>query len=144
MPSEEPSFRPDELKRIFQPHVFAAIKRPHQYWGLLLGLFTGARSNELAQLRLEDFCIDGDIHYINITHDPEGGTQTKNAASKRMLPLHRTLWTIGLQDYLYDLRDLGADRLFPNLPADKHGKREKYLSRDFNEKPTRQAWHAAG
>lgn len=126
-------FRPDELKKIFQPGIFAAMKRPHQFWGPLLGLFTGARSNELAQLRLSDFIEDGDIRSINITHDPEGGTQTKNAASKRELPLHPTLWAIGLQDYLDDLKEIGADRLFPNLPADKHGKREKYLSRDFNE-----------
>lgn len=32
-----------------------------------------------------------------------------------------------------DLKSLGADRLFPNLPASDSGKREKYLSRDFNE-----------
>lgn len=126
-------FRPDELKKIFQPSIFAAMKRPHQFWGPLLGLFTGARSNELAQLRLSDFIEDSGIRCIDITHDPKGGTQTKNADSKRTLPLHPTLWAIGLQDYLDDLKEIGADRLFPNLPADKHDKREKYLSRDFNE-----------
>lgn len=126
-------FRPDELKKIFQPENFKAMKRPHQYWGPLLGLFTGARSNELAQLRLDDFANDGDIRYIKIRHNRAAGTRTKNAPSNRDLPLHPILWTIGLQDYLDDMKEIGADRLFPNLPADKNGKREKYLSRDFNE-----------
>lgn len=127
------SFKTSELGLIFQPQLFAAMKRPHQYWGPLLGLFTGARSNELSQLRLIDFVEEDGTRCINITHDPEGGTRTKNADSKRTLPLHPTLWAIGLQDYLDDLKEIGATRLFPNLPADKHGKREKYLSRDFNE-----------
>jgi integrase len=127
------AFRPDELKKIFQPHLFAAMKRPHQYWGPLLGLFTGARSNEIAQLRLSDFIEVEGIQCIRIAHDPKGGTRTKNAASNRVLPLHPTLWEIGLKAYLEDLQALGAERLFPNLPKDAHGKREKYLSRDFNE-----------
>jgi integrase len=128
------AFREDELKKIFQSHIFAGMKRPHQYWGPLLGLFTGARSNEIAQLRLCDFIENAGVRCINITHDLEGGTRTKNASSNRILPLHPVLWEIGLDDYLNDLKSLGADRLFPNLPADpKTGKREKYLSRDFNE-----------
>ena len=127
------AFEPDELQKIFQPNIFAAMKRPHQYWGPLLALFTGARSNELAQLRLSDFTTVGGIRCIRIKHDPEAGTQLKNEDSNRKLPLHPTLWAIGLQDYLDDLKEIGADRLFPNLPEDKHGKREKYLSRDFNE-----------
>lgn len=127
-------FSPEELKKIFQPQVFAAMKRPHQFWAPLIGLFTGMRSNEVAQLRLMDFIEDDGVSCINITHDPRRGTRTKNAASKRKLPIHPTLWAIGLQDYLDDLKELGADRLFPNLPADKKtGKRERYLSRDFNE-----------
>lgn len=127
------AFRSDELRKIFQPQIFAAMKRPHQYWGPLLGLFTGARSNELAQLRVSDFIKQGELRCICIQHDPDDGTRLKNAASNRVLPLHPTLWAIGLGDYLDDLKEIGADRLFPNLPADKHGKREKYLSRDFNE-----------
>lgn len=127
------AFRSDELAKIFQHQNFATMKRPHQYWGPLFALFTGARSNEIAQLRLSDFIeLDG-ISCIRISHDPNGGTQTKNAASNRVLPLHPTLWAIGLKDYLEDLRSIGTDRLFPNLPKDAHGKREKYLSRDFNE-----------
>lgn len=127
------AFEADELQKIFQPEIFAIMKRPHQYWAPLLALFTGARSNEIAQLRLSDFKTVSGIRCIQIEHDPEDGTQLKNDDSNRKLPLHQTLWDIGLQDYLDDLAEIGADRLFPHLPADKNGKREKYLSRDFNE-----------
>lgn len=127
------AFTRSELEKIFAPDVLLNMKRPHQFWGPLLGLFTGARSNEVAQLRLSDFVTEGGLRCIRIAHDVGGGTRTKNADSERILPLHPTLWSVGLQDYLDDLAELGADRLFPNLPADQHGKREKYLSRDFNE-----------
>ena len=127
------AFTRSELEKIFDPALFASMSRPHRFWGPILGLFTGARSNELAQLRLVDFVDEGGLKCIQITHDPAGGTRTKNAASKRTLPLHPKLFEIGLQDYLDDLKALGFDELFPNLPIDKQGKREKYLSRDFNE-----------
>lgn len=127
------AFTKSELQKIFAPEGLAAMKRPHQFWGPLLGLFTGCRSNEIAQLRLSDFVEEEGLRCIRIAHDVSGGTRTKNADSERILPLHPILWDIGLQDYLDDVAAIGANRLFPNLPADKHGKREKYLSRDFNE-----------
>lgn len=127
------AFTRSELEKIFDPALFASMSRPHRFWGPLLGLFTGARSNELAQLRLVDFVDEGGLKCVRITHDPAGGTRTKNAASNRVLPLHPKLFEIGLQDYLDDLKAQGFDELFPNLPIDKQGKREKYLSRDFNE-----------
>ena len=129
-------FTQEELQRIFAPELFENMKRPYHFWGPLLGLFTGARSNELAQLRLKDFVVEDGIKCIHIVHDANSitPTRTKNEASERHLPIHPTLWGIGLQDYLDDLKSIGADRLFPTLPIDANGKREKYFSRDFNEK----------
>lgn len=130
------AFLQGELERIFDPELFKVMKRPYHFWGPLLGLFTGARSNELAQLRLCDFVEEGGVRCMSITHDPddETPTRTKNKPSRRMLPVHPKLWEIGLQDYIDDLKSIGADRLFPTLPLDANGKREKYFSRDFNEK----------
>lgn len=130
------AFTQSELEKIFDPALFKAMKRPYHFWGPLLGLFTGARSNELAQLRLCDIVEEGGVKCLSIEHDPddETPTRTKNKASRRLLPIHGKLWEIGLQSYLDDLTAIGADRLFPTLPLDVHGKREKYFSRDFNEK----------
>lgn len=137
-------FTREELATIFQWRHFAAFKRPHQFWGPLIGLLMGMRSNEIAQLRIKDIVKQDGITCFRVIHDPKGDSATvlKNNASNRTLPIHPTLWQIGLQAYLDDLRSLGANRLFPNLPADPETmKREKYLSRDFNENYLRDTLH---
>lgn len=130
------AFTESELRKIFDAANLdpRRLKRPYHFWGPLFGLFTGARANEIAQLRLADFVEEDGQRCIRIRHDPNADTptRTKNAASVRTLPLHPTLWAIGLQRYLDDVKRIGGDRLFPTLPLDAKGKREKYFSRDFN------------
>lgn len=136
------AFQQEELIKIFDSTTFMKAKRPHQFWGPLLLLFTGARANEIACLDLDDIIIENGIRCISIKHRPRKKPDTiehkietkrlKNAQSKRTIPLHPTIWEIGFDDYLADLRSLGATRLFPNLPMDSREKRERNLSRDVN------------
>ncbi|KNH06929.1 phage-related integrase [Candidatus Burkholderia brachyanthoides] len=79
--------------------------------------------------------VDG-IPCLRVVHDPRGKnpTRTKNADSARTIPIHPELLRIGLLDSIEDVRRAGGTRLFPHLPMDSIGKREKYISRDFNEK----------
>ncbi len=132
------AFTREELEKIFAPEKFRDFKRPHLLWGPLLALFTGARANEIAQLRLQDFGVEDGVPFIEVVHlnprkpENKGGPRTKNTFSRRKIPLHPTVQAVGLNAYLDDLRAIGADRLFPNLPL-MDGKREKYLSRDFND-----------
>lgn len=140
------AFEEAELRAIFDPENLMQARRPTQFWGPLLALYTGARLNELACLDLVDFVVEKGIPCISIRFVPRAkpGTiqhnaakrtakQTKNATSRRHVPLHPDLWEIGLQDYIEDIRSLGATRLFPTLPADTKGKRERRLSHDGNE-----------
>lgn len=130
------AFTLDELRLIFEPERYNKAKRPHQFWAPLIALFTGARANEIAQLRLCDLGeIDG-LPCISIDHDPRGEnpTRTKNPDSVRTIPMHPELIRLGLLAYIEDVRNAGGTRLFPHLPMDSMGKREKYISRDFNEK----------
>jgi integrase len=138
-------FEEDELRCIFDPEQLMKAKRPTQFWGPLLALYTGARLNELACLDMKDFVIERGIPCISIrrvprakpntiVHNAERSTkQVKNKESIRHVPLHPDLWEIGLQDYIDDMKSLGATRLFPTLPRDKKGKRERRLSHDGNE-----------
>ncbi|WP_277188617.1 site-specific integrase, partial [Caballeronia sp. BR00000012568055] len=130
------AFTLDELRLIFEPERYNKMKRPHQFWAPLIALFTGARANEIAQLRLQDLEPVGGIPCLRIVHDPRGEnpTRTKNADSTRTIPIHPELIRVGLLDYIEDVRTVGGTRLFPHLPMDSMGKREKYISRDFNEK----------
>lgn len=63
---------------------------PFKYWVPLLGLYTGARINELAQLFLVDFQAQGDVQVISINDDGEG-KRLKTKASKRLVPIHPEL-----------------------------------------------------
>lgn len=138
-------FEEHELRKIFDPVNFMAAKRPTQFWGPLLALYTGARLNELACLDLADFVTEKGIACINIRKVPKAkpntvqhapnsrsAKQTKNAHASRLVPLHPDLYEIGIEDYMDDLRSLGATRFFPTLPKDAKGKRERNLSFDGN------------
>lgn len=128
------AFTDTELQQIFQPAFFASMKRPYQFWGPLIALFTGARSNEIAQLRVIDIVRENGLLCINITHEPNHPipTQTKNPNSVRCIPLHQKLLEIGFEDFVADMKATGTQRLF-GLPTGEDGKCERYLSRDFNE-----------
>lgn len=128
------AFTDAELQQIFQPALFADMKRPHQFWGPLIALFTGARANEIAQLRVIDIVQENGVLCIDITHEPNHPvpTRTKNQNSVRRIPLHQKLLAIGFEDFVADMKATGTQRLF-GLPIGDDGKCERYLSRDFNE-----------
>lgn len=152
------AFTEEELRRIFDPSTFLdsvrppsaqgkrgrKTMRPHLYWGPLLALYTGARANEIACLDIADFIVQDDIPCIQIRHVPRkkpnaimhtpvSKKRTKNKSSRRLIPIHPDLYELGLADYLDDLREIKATRLFPHLPMDSRHKRERYLSRDVND-----------
>jgi len=93
-----------------------ARKHPWRYWLPLLGRTTGARLEELCQLRVDDFIEQQGIQCIRID-DSREGQNLKNSSSRRMLPLHPALIELGLLKHVESVRNTGADRLFPELEA---------------------------
>ncbi|WP_426160024.1 site-specific integrase [Pseudomonas sp. TSRC2-2] len=93
-----------------------ARKHPWRYWLPLLGRATGARLEELCQLRVDDFIEQQGIQCIRID-DSREGQNLKNASSRRVLPLHSSLIEQGLLQYADSVRANGDDRLFPKLEA---------------------------
>lgn len=94
-------------------------KHPYQYWLPLLGLFTGARIDELCQLFLEDIYQVGDLWVINI--NSKGDKKLKNLSSARVIPIHSRLIALGLIEYVSFLRKKGQVRLFPELKRGRDG-----------------------
>lgn len=89
-------------------------------WLPMLGLYTGARVNELCQLNPQtDIRRDADagIWYLDITNEgetSEGVTKrVKNKVSKRRVPVHSALLAAGFVDYVEALKRQRAQRLFP-------------------------------
>lgn len=93
-----------------------ARKNPWRYWLPLLGRATGARLEELCQLRVDDFIEQQGIQCIRID-DGHEGQNLKNASSRRILPIHPALLDLGLLLYVESVRASGADRVFPELDA---------------------------
>jgi integrase len=93
-----------------------ARKHPWRYWLPLLGRATGARLEELCQLRVDDFIEQQGLQCIRID-DSREGQNLKNSSSRRILPLQPALIELELVQYVEAVRTTGADRLFPELEA---------------------------
>lgn len=92
---------------------------PARYWLPRLARWTGARLNELHQLRRQDIAEREGILGINIIDEGEHAEgipmRMKNAASRRWVPLHPAL-----AEFWAWAKERPAGALFPATP-DKHG-----------------------
>ena len=124
-------FSDEDIKKIFSPAAYASRKAPHQFWGPLIALYSGARVREFSQLYLDDFYTADGILAFNIG-DRRPDQRVKNKYSRRSIPVHPQLLALGFQDYCDDLKRLGFDRLFPMLPNSKKGGYGDMMSDQFN------------
>jgi integrase len=84
-------FTLSELQRVFGPGWTRECGADdHRYHCGRLLLATGARAEEIAQLRVEDVKIDKRVVSIRIT-DGHPAQRLKNAASRRLVPLHSAI-----------------------------------------------------
>ncbi|WP_369959426.1 DUF6538 domain-containing protein [Pseudomonas benzenivorans] len=120
---ERSAFSDDDLRRLFSKATYAPAdtSKPHQYWLPLLGLYTGARLNELCQLYVDDVVV---INGVDCLHIREGrpDQKLKTASSERLVPLHSRLKALGFLDYVQRQRAAGQARVFSELTCHKmHG-----------------------
>lgn len=127
------AFTTDELQRIFDAkhYVEWASKYPHRWWGPMLGLYTGARVNEIGQLYVADVeTVDGipGLHF----NKRFPGQKIKTRSSVRFVPLAPALLKAGFLTYVEDVKRAGHDRLFPHLPNATGLGYGKQLSKQFS------------
>jgi integrase len=125
-------FTQEDLDRLFGSPEYrtGSFSEPFQYWLPVLGLYTGARLEELAQLHLADIHKTGtaDFWSLEITEEihKEAGAAAektlKTKSSRRLCPIHTSLIDAGLLAYIDDLKRRSYDRLFPELRPDMLGK----------------------
>ena len=110
----------------------------HQFWLPMIGLFTGARVNEICQLNPQADVLQDDksgIWYFNLTNDDAGvGIEKshKNNHSKHKVPIHKKLIDCGFLEYLDKVKTLKHDRIF-NRFKPKAGKASYYAEEFFRE-----------
>lgn len=131
-------FGSDDLSAIFAGPVHADGERPLQgrgeasYWLPLLALFSGARLEEMAQLRPHDVAqhsyIDGEGQtqqgwFIKIFEvDGEDGTTVKTVDSERLVPVHPTLQALGFLTFVQAQQNAKHTRLFHLLKPGAYGR----------------------
>jgi integrase len=133
-------FEAADLKAIFRTPVYANGSRPMggggeaAFWLPLIALFTGARQSELAQLRIEDLRQDIETGLWFFDIGTEGGRSIKTASSRRKVPVHPHLVSVGLLRYRQALIDQsgGGGDLWPDIKSDAHGRRAGSWSKWFN------------
>lgn len=117
----------EELNILFNPKYFTLdkLRKPFMYWTPLVSLFSGARLNEIAQLRVIDIQNENGTPFFEITPDAR---LLKNVSSKRKIPIHPRLVQLGFLKHVEQQRVAGHERVFPeaygtvNGPADKISK----------------------
>lgn len=131
------SFDLASLNAIFGSPVYASGARPTQgrgeaaYWLPLLALFTGARLEELGQLRPGDVVRltfpdangrEKAAWFVRITEDEGEGLKLKNAASERLVPVHPELERLGFVRHALAMMAQKRARIFPELRPGAYGR----------------------
>ena len=121
----------DDFVRRHEPGM--NIWQDAYWWMPILALHTGARAEELAQLRHGDLKRDKNgIHYFEI-HD-RFDNRIKTANSVRNVPVHDFLIELGFPKLFRPERKLAAERIFPELtPRGREGKLSQLYSTHFSE-----------
>lgn len=131
------SFSLSELKSLVTSRIYTQRFRPQggggeaAAWLPLIALATGARLEEIAQLRVEDLIIDplyGPL--MNITDQGEG-QRLKTESSRRIVPLHPQLVRAGLLSYAKLVKEKQYAWLFPELESDHDRRRGANFSKWF-------------
>ncbi len=108
------------------------VKKPHQKWGPLIGLYTGARLNEIAQIDLADIRQENGIWLFDL-NDEGQDKQLKTVSSRRLVPMHAKLIEHGLLEYVDVMRLRKKTKLFPDLSNTVEHGRGRNIGRWFNE-----------
>ena len=115
-------FNQDDVDTIFSTDIHtqnAKAPKDYQYWLPLLGLYTGARLNELSQLYRSDIIVVNGIDCLHI-QAVNAGQRLKSPSSERLIPIHSKLKALGFLDFVSSPKEKSKLRLFPELSYHKH------------------------
>ncbi|HCE3561837.1 TPA: site-specific integrase [Vibrio parahaemolyticus] len=130
---ESKGYSPEDIKRLFKYQLFRDVNTPKPYgmacyWIPLLCRYTGARLEEMAQLRKSDIVTSEEsIHFLNIRRGE--GQRVKTNSSLRHIPIHTHLIELGFLEYVAS----GTDQLFPQLKTNKYGVKSSAFSKWWSQ-----------
>lgn len=138
-------YSPKDLECIFMSRIYQDGYRPRAgggeaaYWLPLLGLYTGARLEELGQLRIKDVQESEGVHYIELTSLADVGEtlSIKSEAGHRIIPLHPDILDKGFLKFVSSQKTAGAKRLFSDLKPNRYGTLTQNWSKWWNQRFTK-------
>jgi len=120
-------FTASDLEALFHSDDYKtnAFKKSSQYWLPMLGLYTGARIDEIASLQLSEIAeLEGVWCYYMSSKEANGGG--KNDFAPRWVPIHPKVLEAGFLAFWQTVKNEGHQRLFPemgNAARDGYSKR---------------------
>ncbi|MBR0554994.1 site-specific integrase [Ciceribacter sp. L1K23] len=109
------------------------VTKPYQKWATLIGIYTGARLGEIAQLHLKDIREQDGVWVFDMNE--EGDRKSlKTSAARRLVPIHSKLIEAGLLEYVQAMTDKRATKLFPDFTYDPKNGWGRQQSRWFNDR----------
>jgi integrase len=132
--TERKPFSPEQAHLIYQElteNTSELVHKESHKWGMLLGMFTGARLNEICQLDIADVQQLDDTWFLNITDEGDGNKSVKSQAGRRKVPLHSELIQLGFLDFVASRKT--STRLFQDYSYSANGGYGRNLGRWCNE-----------
>lgn len=132
------AFKPEALQAVYNEltlNTRGLVKKDSQKWATLIGMFSGARLNEICQLLTADVQQQDGIWFFNLADDEEegGDKRFKTEAGKRKVPVHAKLIELGFLDYHCQMIETRSERLFPEFSYEVKSGYGRQLGRWFND-----------
>ena len=124
-------FNDEDLTRLFnsKQYLNGTHRKPSHYFVPLIGLFSGARLNEICQLYRSDIYQESNTGIWVMDINSNGADKRlKKASHARLVPIHPTLIELGLIDHIQSLTD---ERAFKDLKFKRDGYAQTF-SKWFN------------
>ena len=109
------AFSAMELHTLFHGYIYGDEKQKREqpkhwhFWLPLIAYYTGAYSDEIGNLTLDDVIKVEGVHCFKFA--------THQKIQSRVVPIHTALWQAGLEPYLEFVKSQNEQRLLFDLPA---------------------------
>ena len=131
-------FRIEQLENFFNTDwynkdlEYNLKEEPHKIWIPLILLFTGARTNEISQLYINQIKEKDGVYFFKVKNE-EVEQRTKNKSSNRLIPIHKILIDLGFLNYLEFQKKNKKERLFSELYLTKSKGYGQHFGKIFND-----------
>ena len=126
-------FDDEDLKKLFNAETYPSRYKEKsfaKFWIPVIALYSGARVNEISQLKVEDIIKFDGVYCFYFT-DEGDGQSLKNESSKRIVPIHSELIKLGFLDFVDDVKKKKKDRVFYTLNRTEHSNYGDTISKWF-------------